>query len=470
MERTALVLAALCACAACRPPTMAREPARTPSTSKRVLGQRQATERRDARLRNAMSRALDSPSRPTSGGGATKRPRAAMPLAGCPKPRHRCEPGCPQGIFGGTSIRSQRDARTAKIAKGVNVLPACLASASCYETVWRRISRYKGRVSVAVIVRDPFRGRGSIPFRASRPLHRLRRWLKQRENAGRLPISLGLCAADSRDLVKLAGLPAVGTLDIRQMALRGAELRRLGSPAALSDIAASCSAFDDEAARWAATLPRLTALWLDSTHVTSAGIRALRGKRILRKLSLFATAVDRRIAPTLATLRGLEWLNLSQTPIDASVCHALNGLPLRILLLAWRKKCAKAAPVLDTKCMQTIGGLSQLHWLVFKSWPLRGVDLAALHALKKLRYLDLADTALSHRQLEAISRLPALEVLQLTGNSIDKRSLPLLRRLPKLRRLSVPRDVLREARRLLPRVRVEGRWFFWLEGMKSLLH
>lgn len=314
-------------------------------------------------------------------------------------------------------------------------------------------------------------GSGFLPSRqpSFQPaLSRLRYWLEQRRIAGRTPVGLGICLGKT-SLEALRGLPGVDELDIRTTGFTGKSLRGLGTASDLVEISATCSALDDDALRWAVASPRLARLYMAQTHVTSKGLVALRGKRTLRSLSVSGIGIDHRIAPVLATLKRLEYLAFMETPIDASVCHALAGLPLRELVFRWRPKCPGRAPVLDAKCMQTIGRLSRLEWLVFSSWALRGVDLLPLRRLDKLRYLDLTATAVTHRQLEAISALPALEALQLAKNALDARGLALLRRLPKLRRLSVPRALVPVAKRLLPRVKVEGRWFFWIEGMKAML-
>lgn len=220
-------------------------------------------------------------------------------------------------------------------------------------------------------------------------------------------------------------------LELRDTAVTGPGLEVLGELSRLESLVLLDRDIGEEGLRHLAALSKLTLLEL-SGPLEDPSMKGLGGLGGLRTLRLSHPAIDDRIAPQLAKLTALEWLDLGGTAItdDGLVgLAALTGLKTLHLhhtrvtnrglaqlakLTALEELTLHSTDVVDEGVGHLVG-LRQLHTLRLDRTLVTDAAIDTLVQLQGLRRLNLAHTVVSAAGVARLRELPALEVLELEG-------------------------------------------------------
>jgi Leucine-rich repeat (LRR) protein len=195
----------------------------------------------------------------------------------------------------------------------------------------------------------------------------------------------------------------------------------------------------------------LTALQLEYTQVTDAGLAQVAQMQRLTEVSLCHSAIGDGAIPLLAKLPDLTTLYLSNTKLSEAGLKRLDELG-KVAILALRD-----LPVTDN-VMPHLAELSCLVNLDLTGAKITDAGLVHLAKLKLLQVLDLNKTALTDGGLKNFAGLQLLFRLKLDGTQIKGDGLRALAELPKLQDLSLADTPLTDAAVEL------------LAGMKELRH
>lgn len=167
-----------------------------------------------------------------------------------------------------------------------------------------------------------------------------------------------------------------------------------------------------------------------NTRVNDAWLEKLAGLPDLRSLDIANMDVRGPGLSAVGTLRTLESLNLTLTPVTDEPLGALAGLTgLKILGLASTKSTGTGMERLQT--------LRKLENLNFHSCPVTDAGLQGIGKMSSLLRLEIVHTQFSDAGTPALSGLVNLERLQLGSRKATGAGLAFLRDLPKLRELDV---------------------------------
>jgi Leucine-rich repeat (LRR) protein len=165
-------------------------------------------------------------------------------------------------------------------------------------------------------------------------------------------------------------------------------------------------------------------------RVNDAWVERVAGLPDLRTLDIANMDVRGPGLRAAGTLRSLESINLTLTPITDESLAALSGLSrLKVLGLASTKVTGTG--------MEPLQGLKKLENLNFHSTPVNDAGLEWIGKMASLLRLEIVHTQFTDAGTRALSGLVSLERLQLGSRKATGAGLAFLRDLPKLRELDV---------------------------------
>jgi Leucine Rich repeat len=232
-------------------------------------------------------------------------------------------------------------------------------------------------------------------------------------------------------LRQLRHTKTIRSLELRETAVTGPGLEVLGELAHLESLVLLDRDIGPEGLEHLAPLSKLALLEL-SGPIEDPSMKGL-GKLVgLRTLRLSHPQIDDRIAPELATLVRLEWLDLGGTAITDEGLVALTGLTqLKTLhlhhtritnrglahlakLTALEELTLHSTDVVD-EGVGHLAALGQLQTLRLDRTLVTNAAIDTLVQLQGLRRLNLAHTVVTATGVDRLRGLPALEVLELEG-------------------------------------------------------
>ncbi len=164
--------------------------------------------------------------------------------------------------------------------------------------------------------------------------------------------------------------------------------------------------------------------------VNDAWLERISGLPDLRSLDVANADVRGPGLRHAGTLRSLESINLTLTPITDDALAALADLAsLKVLGLASTKVTGTG--------MRALQGLRRLENLNFHSTPVNDAGLEWIGKMSSLRRLEIVHTQFSDAGTPSLAGLVALERLQLGSRKATGAGLAFLKELPKLRELDV---------------------------------
>ncbi|HVE40055.1 MAG TPA: hypothetical protein VNM14_09225 [Planctomycetota bacterium] len=167
-----------------------------------------------------------------------------------------------------------------------------------------------------------------------------------------------------------------------------------------------------------------------NTAVNDAWLERIAGLPDLRSLDVANADIRGPGLRHAGTLRSLESINLTLTPITDDGLPALADLEsLKVLGLASTKVTGTG--------MRTLQGLRRLENLNFHSTPVNDAGLEWIGKMSSLRRLEIVHTQFTDAGTPALAGLVALERLQLGSRKATGAGLAFLKDLPKLRELDV---------------------------------
>ena len=234
--------------------------------------------------------------------------------------------------------------------------------------------------------------------------------------------------------------------------VRDIDLRDLPKLRKLSRLSLQSRYIGDTGARYVGQCSNVRELDLSGTKVTDRALEMLRRLGKLEVLRLNYTGVTDRGLRHLLELRGLHVLELGGTRVSGQALERLGQLG-RLQALRWSRPSSS-----DTPRLRTLG---RLKWLDLSMQKLSVEGFHELQALRRLKYLglaeadfrddwlrllgvfrtlrclDLSSTKISVEGLRWIVELPGLKSLNLAWTSLDDRALDLLSRARGLRGLDL---------------------------------
>jgi hypothetical protein len=167
-----------------------------------------------------------------------------------------------------------------------------------------------------------------------------------------------------------------------------------------------------------------------NTRVNDGWLERLAGLPDLRSLDVANADVRGPGLSHAGTLRSLESINLTLTPITDEALPALADLTaLKVLGLASTKVTGTG--------MRSLQGLRRLENLNFHSTPVNDAGLEWIGTLSSLRRLEIVHTQFTDAGTPRLSGLVNLERLQLGSRKATGAGLAFLKDLPRLRELDV---------------------------------
>lgn len=205
------------------------------------------------------------------------------------------------------------------------------------------------------------------------------------------------------DIPLLANLPGLERIWVENSQITDQGVSVLSQMPRLTDFhLAGCSLLTDEAIRSLAH-PNLRTLDISSgPRITDAGIRALHNCTQLQELGLSETGISSVSLPVIAALHQLKVLKLDRTSV-------LNGL--------------EQLESLDRLEILSLSGLGS------STDPIPSTSLNFLTHLKRLRSLDLSETAIDRIQLSGLHHLEHLSLGHTVLKKLTLRSIPRLKQL-----------------------------------------
>ena len=174
----------------------------------------------------------------------------------------------------------------------------------------------------------------------------------------------------------------------------------------------------------------LTALDLQRTGVTDAGLQTIGELTSLESLNLAGAAIRGGGLVHLAALNRLQHLDLSGTEVEPAALQALGALPsLRSVVIPVESITDEVLPAL--------GRLSHLHRLDLAGAAITDRGLAGLAQLKSLQTLDLSKTSVTDFGLAHLADMTSLTQLRLSQTQITGAGLSHLGRLVHLEELDL---------------------------------
>jgi len=249
-----------------------------------------------------------------------------------------------------------------------------------------------------------------------------------------LPVQRFVCTCRRLGDVGLRQLRHTKTirhLELRETMVTGAGLEVLGELAHLESLVLLDRDIGEEGLRHLAALSKLALLEL-SGPIADPSMKGLGGLVHLRTLRLAHPQIDDRIAPQLAKLTALEWLDLGDTAIADEGLVGLaeltrmktlhlhhtrvtnRGLAHLAKLTALEELTLNSTDVVDAGVAH-LAGLKQLHTLRLDRTLITDAAIDTLVQLQGLRRLNLAHTVITAAGVARLRELPALEVLELEG-------------------------------------------------------
>jgi hypothetical protein len=190
-----------------------------------------------------------------------------------------------------------------------------------------------------------------------------------------------------------------------------------------------------------AQMKQLRILDLSLTRISDRGLRALKTAPAIEELNLyFAEQITDEGAATVKHWKGLRRLNLRGTKITDSTLEFLAGVPsLEWLDIGW-------AQITDTG-LEHLSSLTNLRHLAMGGNKLTDTSLQFLRQMPQIEYLDVGGTQrtdsglwsllLTDAGMQAIAAVRELRELRLAGTAVTGRGLELLVPLAKLERLNL---------------------------------
>jgi hypothetical protein len=232
-------------------------------------------------------------------------------------------------------------------------------------------------------------------------------------------------------LRQLRHTKSIRHLELRETTVTGPGLEVLGELAHLQSLVLLDRDIGEEGLRHLAVLTKLELLEL-SGPIEDPSMKGLGGLVGLRTLRLAHPQIDDRIAPQLAPLRRLQWLDLGETAItdeglvglaeltELKTLHLHHtritnrGLAQLVKLTALEELTLNSTDLVD-EGMTHLVGLQRLHTLRLDRTLITDVAIDTLVQLRGLRRLNLAHTVVTATGVARLRELPELEVLELEG-------------------------------------------------------
>lgn len=220
-------------------------------------------------------------------------------------------------------------------------------------------------------------------------------------------------------------------LELRETSVTGPGLEILGELLHLESLVLLDRDIGEVGLRHLAALSKLELLEL-SGPIEDPSMKGLGGLVGLRTLRLAHPQIDDRIAPQLAKLTRLQWLDLGDTKITDDGLSGLSGLTeLRTLHLHHTRitnrglaQLAKLTALEELTLHSTdlvdagvthLAALQRLHTLRLDRTLITDAAIDTLVQLRALRRLNLAHTVVTGAGVARLRELPELEVLELEG-------------------------------------------------------
>lgn len=221
-------------------------------------------------------------------------------------------------------------------------------------------------------------------------------------------VFLGLEGSTDTDtlLKQLSGnLPWVKRIELNDSAATDAGYIELGKVPDLEEVYAQKSKAAAAGITALAGLPKLAIVDLKGSTLGDDAVKPLATSKTLKRLTLSDTQVTLEGIPPGGWV-GLEYLDLSGTPVTDAGLKALAGLPNLVELNLTGTQVSDAG-------------------------------LASLSGLKALRILKLGGTKVTGRGLDSLEKLPVLEDLTLAGAQVDDTGFRRMGGLTKLKKLDL---------------------------------
>lgn len=192
---------------------------------------------------------------------------------------------------------------------------------------------------------------------------------------------------------------------------------------------------NDEWLRVASGAPKLRELGLlgrKEGSATAEGLGYLRSASGLKGLSLYGDWLHDDTLTSLGALRGLNWLELFETPnLTGEVLKHVSQLrELECLVIA------RAVGVDDRKA-EHLRKLQKLRKIDFRQTAITDATVTQLGSLKELEWIDLAGSAACDKGAEAIASLPKLKFLKLTMTHVGDKGVEAISQLKELQYLDL---------------------------------
>lgn len=213
-------------------------------------------------------------------------------------------------------------------------------------------------------------------------------------------------------------------LELRETDVSGAGLEVLAELAYLEELVLLDRDIGEDGLGHLAMLSKLELLEL-SGPIEDPGMKGLGALVGLRTLRLSHPEIDDRIAPQLATLTRLQWLDLGGTQISDEGLEALGELgELRTLHLDHTR--------VTNRGLQHVGKLSGLEELSLQATDVVDEGVAHLRGLQRLQTLRLDRTLVTDTAIDTLVELRGLRRLNLAHTVVTAEGVARLRALPEL--------------------------------------
>jgi len=225
-------------------------------------------------------------------------------------------------------------------------------------------------------------------------------------------------------LRQLRHTKSIRFLELRETEVTGPGLEVLGELAHLESLVLLDRDIGEEGLRHLALLSKLALLEL-SGPIEDPSMKGLGGLVALRTLRLSHPQIDDRIAPELAKLVRLEWLDVGGTALTDEGLAGLVGLTrLKTLHLDHTR--------ITNRGLEHLGKLTELEELTLNSTDLVDEGVGYLAGLQRLQTLRLDRTLITDAAIDTLVQLRGLRRLNLASTVVTAAGVDRLRALPEL--------------------------------------
>ncbi|MBN2295420.1 MAG: hypothetical protein JXM70_23515 [Pirellulales bacterium] len=179
------------------------------------------------------------------------------------------------------------------------------------------------------------------------------------------------------------------------------------------------------------TLPSLVELDIrNCAGVTRKSIEKMASKKTLRTLKVGGAALDDKSLQLIADMRNITALSIETSPVTDAGVAQLGKLPLKSLTLY---QC----PNLTDTGLKVLADHKELKQLTLRDLPAKGTALALLPHPEKLISLKMAQSRITDAEVAHLAKMTNLEQLDLGETAITDASVDMLAKLNSLKKLTV---------------------------------